>query len=370
MYKKQIFKFKKIMSLCVLISMAAALSTQKVTAAAVAVERVTQAPLISHFSVHGTLYGKRDVKLTAGIDGLLTYVAEPGTQVEKGDTIAKIDTLPLEFEQAKQKEMLARAKINLRFHKQELDRLTKLAQSSSAAANLVDLEQNRHDLAQSDINLANIALRVIADKINRATLIAPFSGIISNRYMRSGKDINRADELIKLIDIENLEVRMYVPVKYLSQITLGESLPIISDNAGLSSNAKITAIIPDTASRSQSIEVRAILSQYESEQWAAGQLVDVSIPLTTKDTALFINRDALILRKQGVHVVKIDSNNTAHQIPVSVGKGQGALIAIKPLNQGSLSEGDTIAIRGAERLQTGQKVEVKNSTAGLMTAIK
>ncbi|MBQ4848958.1 efflux RND transporter periplasmic adaptor subunit [Pseudoalteromonas sp. MMG012] len=327
----------------------------------VAVESIKQAPLTSQLALHGTLHGKQDVKLTAGIDGLLTHVIEPGTTVQKGEVLARIDTLPLEFEQARQQEMLTRAKINLRFHKQELSRLKKLAQSSSAAASQVDLVQNKHDLAQSDIALANIALKVIADKLHRATLVAPFSGVISARYMRSGKDINRADELLQLTDITNLEIRMYIPVKYLNYIKKGESLPFTAGNLDnpQASTAIITSIIPTTDPRSQSFEVRATLTRNTTQLWAVGQLVDVSVPLKTNSTTWLINRDALILRKEGVHIVKIDDKNTAHKIPVTVGKGQGTLVAITPISQGSLSIGDNVAVRGAERLKTGQEVEVQ-----------
>ncbi|MCF6436251.1 efflux RND transporter periplasmic adaptor subunit [Pseudoalteromonas sp. MMG022] len=326
----------------------------------VSVETVSMAPLGSSILLHGTLYGKQDVTLTAGVGGLLTFVVEPGSTVTKGDILARIDTLPLELEQARQQEMLNRAKINLQFHKQELKRLTQLAQTSSAAASQVDSVKQQHDLAESDIQLAKIELRVIADKIARSTLKAPFSGVVSERFNRSGQDINRADKLVRLIDIENLEARFYVPVKYLSSLDNGVTLPIATSNTDLSSHveASITAIIPATDPRSQSFEVRATLPKQTARKWAAGQLVDVTLPLSSGKPELLVNRDALILRKQGVHVVRINEDNKAEQIQVEVGKGQGKYVAIKALGENELKVGDSVAVRGAERLSTGQEVEV------------
>ncbi|BBN80889.1 RND transporter [Pseudoalteromonas sp. A25] len=327
----------------------------------VTVETLTNAPLNSELSVHGTLYGKQDVKLTAAVGGLLTYVAEPGKVVSKGEVLARMDTLPLELEQARQQEMLNRAKINLRFQKQELERLKQLAKTSSAAASQVDKVQQQHDLAKSDIALAQIELKVIADKLNRSILKAPFAGVVSERYSRSGKDVNRSDELLSLIDINNLEARLFIPVKYLKYITNGMNLPISAGSIGnkLTANTTVTAVIPTTDPRSQSFEVRATLPKQSNHSWAAGQLVDVIVPLTSNRAELLVDRDALILRKQGVHIVRINKDNKAEQIPVSVGKGQGKLVAIKPLNEGAISVGDTIAVRGAERLSTGQEVDVQ-----------
>ncbi|WOC25184.1 efflux RND transporter periplasmic adaptor subunit [Pseudoalteromonas sp. N1230-9] len=326
----------------------------------VTVEAVTKAQLTSEVEVSGTLYGKSDVTLTAGVSGRLLYVVEPGTLVNKGDTLVRMDTLPLELEKARQQEMLNRAKINLRLYQQELARLEKLAKASSAAASQVDDMQNKHDLALSDIALAKVELSVIDDQLSRATVQAPFDGVISERFKRAGREINRADELVTLLDIHNLEVRLYVPVKYLKFLHKGIELPI---KAGDLSNpettkAQVTAVIPSTDPRSQTVEVRALIKKSSEQLWAIGQLVDVAVPLKTKGDVLLVNRDALILRKQGSHIVKVE-NNKALQIPVTVGDGKDKLVEVTPLTDITFSAGDMVIIRGAEQLQTGQEVEVQ-----------
>lgn len=347
--------FKILILGCVIIS------THTLAVVPVTVSELSKAPLTSEIAVNGTLYGKDDVTLTAGVTGRLLYVIEPGTTVEKGDTLVRMDTLPLELEKARQQEMLNRAKINLRLYQQELSRLKKLAKSSSAAASQVDDMQNKHDLALSDITLAEVELKVIDDKLTRSTIRAPFAGVISERFKRAGREINRADELVTLLDIHNLEVRLYVPVKYLSYLHAGIEIPISSGDLSSpqSETATIIAVIPSTDPRSQTVEVRASLPPSANKAWAIGQLVDVRVPMTSKSAVLLIHRDALIIRKRGTHIVKIDSQSKAQQIPVTVGNGKGDLVEVKASTDMSLSAGDKIAIRGAEQLQTGQEVEVQ-----------
>ncbi|KZN36786.1 hypothetical protein N480_16070 [Pseudoalteromonas luteoviolacea S2607] len=327
----------------------------------VTVEPVTQAPLTSSLAVNGTLFGKQDVILTAGISGRVLYVAEPGQRVNKGDVLVRMDTLPLELDKARQKEILNRAQVNLKFHKQELHRLKRLAKSNSAAATQVDSVQNQHDLALSDIELAKIELKVIADQLNRATIRAPFSGIVSKRHKRAGREVSRADELLNLVDIDNLEARLYVPVKYLHYLQQGISLPIQSGNLDmpLTAQATVTSVIPATDPRSQTVEVRAELGKYNPRTFAVGQLVDVTVPLQSQQAQMLINRDALIIRKQGVHVVKVGPDNKVTQVPVEVGKGEGSLVAITPTEANVLKVGDRVAVRGAERLTDGQEVDVQ-----------
>lgn len=119
-------------------------------------------------------------------------------------------------------------------------------------------------------------------------------------------------------------------------------------------------MIPSTDPRSQTVEVRATLAADQTHRWAIGQLVDVAVPLTSKQAVLLVDRDALILRKQGTHIVKIDEQNKAEQIPVTVGNGKGQWVEITPRTSDILHAGDRVAVRGAERLQTGQDVEVTN----------
>lgn len=344
-----------------LASSIALFSSSSFAVSPVAVETIEQARLDSALSVHGTLYGKQDVKLTSSVAGRLTFVATPGQYVSKNDVLAKIDLLPLQLNKAKQEVMLERAKINLTFQKQELARLNRLAKTNSAAATQVDQAQNLHDLTLTDIKLAEIELKVIEDQLSRAILKAPFSGVVSERFERAGSEINRAQPVISLVDINNLEVRLYVPVKYLKYLSLGNELQLSAGQLDdpQQALATVTAVIPATDPRAQSFEVRADIATDEAQSWASGQLVDVVVPLSSNTEELIVSRDALILRQQGVHIVKIQDDNTALHVPVIVGKGQGNKVAIRAKDLGILNVGDRIAVRGAETLAQGQEVEIQ-----------
>ena len=68
-----------------------------------------------------------------------------------------------------------------------------------------------------------------------------------------------------------------------------------------------------------------------------------------------MHRDALILRKDGTYVVKVGNDNKVHRLQVSVGKGVRDRVSVT----GELSDGDKVAIRGAERLNEGQSVVIQ-----------
>jgi len=196
--------------------------------------------------------------------------------------------------------------------------------------------------------------------MTRATVVAPFDGIISKRFLLAGSDASRADKLVHFIDINNLEVRFYAPVKYLVYAEVGQKVTLSSgsfDNLQFA-DARV-AVIPATDSRSQTFEVRAKLLGDKNKGWASGQLVDVDFKIEKTAPSLLVERDALMLRKAGVHEVKIQSDNKALQVAVAVGQGQGSKVELRPLEQGALKQGDKAATHGAERLTSGQEVLVQ-----------
>jgi multidrug efflux pump subunit AcrA (membrane-fusion protein) len=69
---------------------------------------------------------------------------------------------------------------------------------------------------------------------------------------------------------------------------------------------------------------------------------------------LTVPRDALVLRPEGISVFVIDAQLQARQVSVSTGLGSGDRIQVS----GEVSAGDRVVIRGNERLQPGQSVQI------------
>ncbi|MGB2742805.1 MAG: efflux RND transporter periplasmic adaptor subunit [Cognaticolwellia sp.] len=319
----------------------------------VKVDQVKVMDLSATTDLMATIHSRSHVPVTAGVNGRIEWLAEPGSMVQEGDVLVKMDLLPLKLMQLEQQAQLKRAKINVNYLQNEVQRLQKLKKSNSASQFQLDQTQSQYDLAKTDIEIADLKLQQINDQIQRANVTAPFSGVITERIVRAGTDVNRSDSLLKLLDTEHLEVRLFVPIKYLAFLRKGHSLNISAN--GQMINAKITALIPSADAKSQTFEVRINIPTHLNESWAAGQLVKVTVPIQATKNTLTVHRDALILRKDGTYVVKIDIDNKVHRLPVIVQNGTFDRVSIK----GDLKDGDNVAIRGAERLNEGQQVVVQ-----------
>ncbi len=340
-------------SLLAVLSTSVALAADAPPPSPIKADKVTTLSLGASADFMGTIHSKMHLSITAGVSGRVEWIAEPGTFIKAGESIVKMDMLPLKLKHAEQKSSVKRAHIHAKYLKNELTRWQTLEKTEAVSQFQIDQTTSEYELALVDIEIAELKLQQIDDEITRATVKAPYDGVVTQRTVLAGTEVNRSDELSKFIDTEHLEARVYVPIKHLINVRLGNQLTLMTDEQEI--NAKITAIIPSADPRSQTFEVRIEIPTHLNSQWSAGQLVKVTVPIQSAKSTLTVHRDALILRKDGTYVVKISDDNTIKRLKVEVGKGSVDRVSIL----GDLIDGDRVATRGAERLKDGQSVVIQ-----------
>jgi len=354
-------KFRLILA-GVLILIATTALAQQAPAPVVQIEYVSQTEIAPTVAVPGTIYSRNDVQVTAGVAGQLLMVAEPGTVVQKGGAIARIDKETLLLQRAEQEVLLERAEINIRQLNSQLSRQRELEGSSLVSEfELEETEANR-DLAVSDAKLTKVRLRQIDDQIRRADVTAPFTGVVISRAHRAGEDVARGEVLAQMTDIRNMEVRAFVPLKHLQRTVVGESISVFATD--MQYEGSIRSLVPTGDIRSQTFEARIDLPVEASGSWTVGQLVSVGIPIRSGEETLAIPRDALVLRQNGSYVFRINDENKAERIEVTLGDSSGELIGVA----GALREGDRVAVRGAENLKEGADVKIMMSQSDTAVA--
>ena len=332
-----------------------AIAQQTPPPSVVQVASVTRTELAPTVPVPGTIYSRNDIQVTASIAGQLTLVAEPGTFIQRGESVARLDTRPLRLQRSEQEALLARAEINVRQLDSQLRRQRELGDSNLVSE--FDIEQTtaNRDLAISDVNITRVRIQQIDDQIARANVRAPFSGVVISRLRRAGEDVARGEILAQMTDTRNLEVRAFVPLKHLPRTVVGDPIDVSATNAAY--EGRIRVLVPTGDIRSQTFEARIDLPQEAAASWTVGQLVSVAVPIKAREISLTVPRDALVLRSNGAFVFRVNADNIAERIQVEVGDSSGEIIGVR----GSLHEGDRVAIRGAENLREGSAVKIMMS---------
>ena len=316
--------------------------------------------------VSGTVVSQNDSSLAAEVSGRLTSLSAIGARVEKGDVIARIDDQLLVIERKEQQAQVLNSQANLRYLESEVTRKTQLVKQKLSPATELDKTISERDIAKGDVAAAQARLAKIEQDLVYSELKAPFAGIVAERIASLGEYVNNGSAIIRLVETANSEATVFAPIVAYQFLKEAKQLSVESP-LGVGS-ANIKTIVPVANARSHLMEVRLDMSTFD---WPIGLNIKAKVANGPSNIGLAVPRDALVLRREGASVFRInktDEEAKAEQISVEVGVGMDDLVAIKSSSSSvKINDGDLIVIRGAERLQNGQSVAIKNNNQMLIS---
>ncbi|WP_281556164.1 efflux RND transporter periplasmic adaptor subunit [Thalassomonas sp. RHCl1] len=308
--------------------------------------------------VSGTVVSPNNSQIAAEVSGRLVTLAQPGTRVRKGDILAKIDDSQLLIQQQQDFAIIENAKAKLAFLQSEVKRKQTLAKINLSA--ITDLDENisQRDIARGELTIAESKLAQTQQNLAFTRLKAPFNGLVVERLSNLGEYVKDGTAIIRLVETENIEASVFAPLTAYRYLQKAEDLAVESPlGRGI---AGIKNLIPVADQRSHLMEVRLDMSGFD---WPIGLDIKVAIAYGESKAVLAVPRDALVLRREGASIFRINRENQAEQIPIEVGIGAGNLVQVT----GDVKEGDNIVIRGAERLKPGQAVQIKQNNQELIS---
>jgi len=297
----------------------------------------------------GIVRSRSAADLAAAVAGRLEFVAEPGTALKAGALVARLDSRELALARAEQAARVKRSEVNLVALDREVARLR--ASGTAVSRFNVDQAQANRDLAEADLQVARAALAQTQDQLARSRLTAPFDGVVSERVRRTGEEVARGEVIARIVNPDELEIRLFVPLRHVRAIQPGHVVDVKAESQEFT--ATISAIVPAGDARTQSFEV-LVKAPAVDGLLAAGNTVQVRLPLGEPQRRLSVPRDALIIRAEGLYVVKVDAQQRAERVQVQAGVADGDWIAV----EGTLREGDSIVVRGGETLRGKEKLDV------------
>ncbi len=302
--------------------------------------------------VPGTVVSREDARVAAEVNGRLVSVAEVGTRVAAGDAVARIEDTRLALRREELVAELERTQARLEFLEREERRFARLAESNLAAATQLEQTRSDRDVARGELRVAESRLEQNKDQLARTVIRAPFPGVVVERLMMPGERASDGDLVVRLVNQDNLEVIARAPLAYDRYVAPGQRLGLSA--LGVDATGVVRTVVAVGDENTHQFELRLDL---EPGLFPVGQTLRVGVPMDEVREVLAVPRDALVLRPEGVTLFTVDPDNIARQVSVTTGIGAGDQIEVR----GAVSPGDTVVVRGNERLQPGQPVTVTDS---------
>jgi len=324
----------------------AKVKTAEVQKAPVEVSTVTRGPIEAHYLASTPIRPEREATIVAEAQGaVLKLLVEEGDRVEKGQALARLDVDRAALTVLQSAAVVARLE-------NDHQRLERLGTRDLVSRDMRD--QSRFELLsqRASLNLAQLA-------VDKATIRAPFAGVITLRNVKVGQLVKMNDPVFSIADFSLLTAVMSVPERQAHALHTKQFVGVNFDAIPNKQFAgSILRISPVVDAASGTFEATVAIEDPDS-MLRPGLFARLNVLTEKRLNALQVPKGALISSAAGNQVWIVDGDQ-ARLKPVQIGLDYQGMVEIRE----GLNPDARVVTQGHDSLSEGMQVQVlKTQTA-------
>ena len=274
--------------------------------------------------------------------------------VEEGDTVRAGQTLLL-LEDEAQRTALRRVESQLDRSRLEYERQKRLFEQDL-------ISEQAYNQARYDTEQLELALEDAERELSYATVLAPISGVVTERLVNVGDHVETHAKLFQIVDFDSIVARVFVPERQLPGLFVGQPARVLAQSLDGSRQARVERISPVVDPRSGTVKVT--LDIPGNQGLLPGMYVEVDLVAAVEDDALLAPKRALVYDQEQVFVFRVAEGAEgprAERLLVSI------LIESEDVVQlaGDLAEGQRLIVAGQAGLKDGARVRLLDPAEAL-----
>jgi RND family efflux transporter MFP subunit len=341
----------------------------------------------------GTLFPFDETVISAEIDGKVEKVeVDLGDMVQAGQVLVRISDEEQRYIMAQNEAQLRQSmeRLGLRDEKERLKDAKDAPEPRRAAAELYEAEQRYKRLqqlaaqgigAQADTDQAAARFRAAQanydatlyqtrnlvqeverfkaqlelqrKKLRDTTVRAPFAGAVKERTVNPGQYVRTNSPLFTLVKTNPIRLRLEVPERMAPWVKVGQMVDVdIEAWEGRKFQGKVSRISPTVDQAKRTFVTEALIDN-SNTALKAGSYARARVPTDKVERVTVVPARAVayVFGSNKVYLIK---DNVVEARDVKLGDRFDNSIEILE----GVSEGDTIAVTGLARLDTGSKVRI------------
>ncbi|NOD62260.1 MULTISPECIES: efflux RND transporter periplasmic adaptor subunit [unclassified Ruegeria] len=293
----------------------------------------------------GRVAARQTVDLAFQVAGQIVEMpVNEGFVIPKDGLIARLDQEPFELR-------LNRA----RLQKEQADRtVARLSRLRGTAASQVAVDD-----AETEAQLAAIALRDAEYDLEHATLTAPFDALVSSRAVEAFTTVSSGSPIVRIHDMSELRIEVDVPEILFQRSNQNEDIAITA-KFPVSEEVfplEIREFDAETSSVGQTFRIQFGLTPPEGLQILPGSSVTVNVHVKDERKGIVVPATAIVVDATGELSVMVFSptgadEGSVRRVPVTIEPTQTGDIRVLT----GLSDGDEVVVAGGAVLTDGQAV--------------
>ena len=314
--------------------------------AIVDVVRVETGAVSDILTAVGSLIASESIVLRPEIPGRVLRI-----RFEEGQKVA-LDAPLIELDPSIYRAALDQATADFSLAKANHDRATTLFSQKTGTGRSVDetaaaLNSTRARVALADAQLA------------KATLVAPFAGVVGLRRFSVGDVVSPGQDLVNLVALDPIKVDFRVPETRLPALAPGQTLELTVDALpGRSFQGTVYAIEPLVETAGRSILLRARVPNPDGAL-RPGLFARINLIITTRSNAMLIPEQAIVPVGSRQTVFRV-VDGKAVTTDVQLGIRRDGKVEVT----GGLNPDDQVVTAGQLKLYDGSAVDAAKPATG------
>jgi membrane fusion protein, multidrug efflux system len=312
-------------------------------------------PISTGPALSGSLAPERSATIRSEMSGavLQTY-AEAGQRVTAGQPLAQLDAAVLRDQQISARGAVTTAQSSYDIAQRELSRSTALEKAGAIAERDLERARNAMVAAQGQLATARAQLANVNKQLDKASVQAPFSGVVAQRQVNAGDVVSPGAALFTVVDPGSMQLEASVPADALAQVRVG--MPISFTVNGYPDrrfSGRITRVNPtaDPATR----QVKIVASIPNAGNTLVGGLFAEGRVSSEARVAPMVPVGAVDERGLRPTVVRLKQGKI-QKVEVSLGIRDAAAETVEITS--GLAPGDTLLLGAARGISPGTPVKV------------
>jgi len=304
----------------------------------------------------GQLLAVEHAEIAAEVAGRITeIVVDEGRAVTADDPVLSIDPERRTLEVDRTRARVDEARAALREQQREYARVTELRGRKVASQTQLDQAETALALAQSRLVAAEADLGVAERALRDATVRAPFSGLIAERFVSRGEFVAPGQKLFELVSLDPIEVEFRLTEVDSSRAALGQTVAVrVAPFPDEVFEGRVTVVSPIIDESSRTLRVKARIDNAD-ERLRPGLFARIDLGVARRSGVPMIPEDAVLQRADGPVVFRMVEDDRVERVVIETGEHHDGRVEVLR----GVAPGDRVVTRGQFRLVDGERVVLR-----------
>jgi len=187
-------------------------------------------------------------------------------------------------------------------------------------------------------------------KLEQTKLIAPFDGVIQNRYLDTGSVINGGIPIVEILGSKNVEAHISIPLKFIDKLIIGNFYDFTIGNK--KSKGVLERLAPMTPGGSDN---RLAIFNFDTF-FDPGSIAELKLSLNVEGRGTWVPIKSLSQSEQGIWAIyTINEEKVVVRDLVEIIYFEDEYAYV----DGTLNDGDLIILGGAQKIIEGKSIKIQ-----------